>query len=712
MINTKGAITVFISIVLSAIFLVVGTFVDAARIKLAQSQVQRASKTALSSLLACYNNDLKDEYGLFGLYIDNDSMLESFEEYFSKNLNISNGQNFLYDYNVENINIEQPFNLENRDVFEKQMMEFMKYRAPYEIAKGLISKINGIKNISSGAKVYQRKMETDQKANEIGKLQISLEDKTKLINESSIISKISSLKTELASVKINCDALVKEILELQKSYDNEKDEAEKQDLYDKIAKLQKSLSVIITKKDEIKNCIINSVNEFKSLNSEASEFANSIIAKKNELLNRIQGEFQYTEEKDGIKELQQAYKDSLTDIQKLIAEDNSASITGILQSNVTKCDSIINTASSNEDSFILALDNLEHLDNIDYKFNKAKPAQSDDEDNRDAVQDSVEDTLNTKDDLKTIESSLLKQLPSRKKVTEGTDNTLNNDNMSFEDDSYASSSLEDLASKESELGQLVSNITEQLYANEYIMGTFKHDVPLLKGEDKSKSYSLRSEDKAKRDAYFSRFEVEYIINGSKSESLNSKITKSEILAIRLISNVIHIYTDASKMTRVTALAAALSSWCAGLVTPLITTMLVFSWAMFESLYDLDQLMEGGKILLFKTKMQWKTDFSGAVTKKETTNVDNNPLALSYQDYLRIFLLLMNKDKKLARTQDLVQLNVGVSNPGFLIEDCKVLLKANTTVSMKNMFVSFPNFTSQARKNISRTYISEDMCIGY
>jgi len=711
--NNKGAITVFISIVLSSVFLVVGTFTDAARVSFAHSQVQRANKTALSSLLACYNNELKDEYGLFGSYLDNDTLLESYEEYFLKNLNIYDNQNFLYDYSIESIKLEQPYNLENRNVFERQIMEFMKYRAPYEIASDLLNKIEGIKNISSGAKVYKRKMETDKQASTIGDLQLSLQDKTKKINEAGIASEVTELKSEYMSQNAKYDDSTQKLLALQNLYSNVKDDDKKIQLIKDIRTVQGEISGINRTKENIKSTIINSVNQYKSLNSQAAENAKTITAQKGNLLDRIEGELQYIKDnQDGIKELQESYKDGLSNMKKIIDEDNSAVIIESLESNVAKCDSLATKASSNEIEFLSAIDKLAEANSVNYTFNKARPAESEDEDNRDKAEQALKEAFSEKGDLKTIDNSLLQQLPSRKAYAQEDIDTQNLDNMNFDDESYANNNLDYLSSKESGIEQMISKVAEELYVNEYIMGTFKHDVPNIEGEDDSKAYNLRSKDKTKRAGYFSSFEVEYIINGNKAEATNTVLIKSEILAFRLISNVIHIYTDSSKMARITSLAAALSTWSAGLSTPLIQTMLVFSWAMMESLYDMDQLAKGERILLFKTKDQWKTDISGVVDKKKVINVENNPLNLSYQDYLKIFLLMMDKDKKLARIQDLVQLNIGISNSGFLLEDCKVFFKSETSVSMKNMFISFPSFTTQARKNISRSYIKESMYIGY
>lgn len=715
-INNRGVITVFLSIILSSIFLVAGVFSDAARLRLAYAQVQRANKTAIGSVLAGYNNQLKDQYGLFGFYLDDSTLFDSFEEYFVKNLNVDEN-NFLYNYTIEDIKLKQPLNLENRQIFEHQIMEFMKYRAPYELANDLLAKIDGIKNISSGAKVYKRKIETDEKAGEMGSSQLDMRDKAAVINDCNISEAITEQKNRYLNEIKREEECSERLGRLQDMYSNQSDNNDRKGLIEEMNSLQRELSNIRQSKSEIRSNVINSLEQYKSLNVQALERANTINVQKNGLLERIDGELEFAKENhEGIKELKKSYEESLIFMKKIISEDNAHEVAGSLERNAAVSSSIISRAGGSETDFLAAIDNISETVNINYKFNISSPSTSEDEDNRGKVKQALKDIFTEKPDTMIIENLLLARLPSKKvfsgekyseedeiKKWHGTD---------FENIASVDAELDYLAGKENKFGEMAFRIAEELYINEYIMGTFKHDVPLLEGENESAAYNMRSKDKTKRDGYFSCFEVEYIINGNKDEAINSMLVKSEILAIRLISNVIHIYTDTSKMTRITSLAAALSSWSAGLSTPWIQTMLVFSWAMLESAYDLEQLAQGKKILLFKTKNQWKTDLSGAVDKKKTDNADNNPFCLSYQDYLKVFLLLTGKEKKLARTQDLIQLNVGISSPGFLVEGCSTVLEADTTVSIKNMFVAIPNFTHKERENLSRSYINAKMFTGF
>lgn len=686
---------------------------DAARIQLAQSQIQRAGKTALSSMLAYYHNGLKDQYGLFGLNLNNDLMLEVYEEYLGRNLNISGDQNFLYDFCIEKTNIEKTNNLENNKIFESQIMEFMKYRAPYELTADLLKKIEGIKNISGGAKVYKRKMDTDQYASEIGGMQLSLHETTRKINSSNISSQVNGLKNRYISLVKEYDTCNDQLLQLYELYSDENDKDSRIQIQKQISSVQDKLYAIENNKNQVKNTILSSVDQYKALNTSALEEAKTIVVKKDSLLSRIEEELGYSKEyTDGIKELQKSYSDSLSDIKNKIREDNSAAIITNLEANISKCDSVVTGASGNEDDFLSSIEKLSCTSIIEYKFNMAGPSESKDKDNRDDVIYALKQAFEEKGQLKSIDSSRLSQLPSRKKYGEDNSQTVNWKDFDFNDRTGTVSRLDYLAEKGSAMEQFAERAMEQLYINEYIMGVFRHDVPLLKGEKDSSAYNLRSKDKKDRVGYFSVFEVEYIINGNKDEGINAVLTKSEILSIRLMSNVIHIYTDQLKMSRITSLAAALSSWSAGLSTPLIQTMLVFSWAMLEALYDMDQLCKGERILLFKTKEQWMTDISGAVDKKKVTNVENNPLCLSYKDYLKIFLLMTDKDKKLSRIQDLVQLNIGVSDQEFLLENCKSVIKVSTTVSIRNLFYAIPSFSTEIRSGISRTSINDAIYMGY
>ena len=72
--DCKGAITVFVTLLLIPAILISGTAVDLVRIYTAKSIIHDANQLAANSTLASYDALLKDLYGIFG-YVNDDPEL-------------------------------------------------------------------------------------------------------------------------------------------------------------------------------------------------------------------------------------------------------------------------------------------------------------------------------------------------------------------------------------------------------------------------------------------------------------------------------------------------------------------------------------------------------------------------------------------------------------------------------------------------------------
>ena len=81
--NTKGAVTVFVTLLLIPAILVSGTAVDLARIHTARSVLQDANQLAANSVLTQYNALLNDLYGLFGVAEDDPILAKLLDDYIS-----------------------------------------------------------------------------------------------------------------------------------------------------------------------------------------------------------------------------------------------------------------------------------------------------------------------------------------------------------------------------------------------------------------------------------------------------------------------------------------------------------------------------------------------------------------------------------------------------------------------------------------------------
>jgi len=207
--KNDGAITVYISIILTIMLILTGVLVDGARARVAESQVQSAAEAGANSLLANYNNILKEWFGLMALSENNPSVLEEELLYYmnrnlmtelggeKKNLGDSSwdyAKKFLgeedkyedvsfldmYDYRVEGVKVVPIYNLAENEVLRSQIVDYMKYRAPEILGEEFLEKINVFKGYKKQSEVLSNKLEVDKSLDDVSK---SLEDLAKSIEQ-------------------------------------------------------------------------------------------------------------------------------------------------------------------------------------------------------------------------------------------------------------------------------------------------------------------------------------------------------------------------------------------------------------------------------------------------------------------------------------------------------------------------------------------------
>ena len=79
--DCKGAVTVFVTLMLVPAVLVSGSGVDIARLYVARSELQDANQLAANSALASYDALLQDLYGLYGIMQSDAQLASMMEEY-------------------------------------------------------------------------------------------------------------------------------------------------------------------------------------------------------------------------------------------------------------------------------------------------------------------------------------------------------------------------------------------------------------------------------------------------------------------------------------------------------------------------------------------------------------------------------------------------------------------------------------------------------
>lgn len=171
------------------------------------------------------------------------------------------------------------------------------------------------------------------------------------------------------------------------------------------------------------------------------------------------------------------------------------------------------------------------------------------------------------------------------------------------------------------IGQFLNDSRDNLYLNEYILMTFPnvvHHYNLDKSERETHNSNVESKKHGNKavmhivEEPYSKYnatqaEVEYIITGDpNTETSVAKVT-AMLLGIRTLLNMVSIFTDSGKIRQSQAMSAP-----AGPFAPLVSVLLLVSWALLESVWDVEALMVEGAIdvPLLKQSNDWKLSVEG------------------------------------------------------------------------------------------------------
>jgi len=782
--NEDGAITIYLTIIFLVVLALVGALVDGSRIRVAETQVSRVVESAAMSALAGYYNPLKEDYGLFALsHTDKDILLEEIESYLNKNLMTELGQQSkesnqvayeylkglifndefkevhfmnLFDYRLEDTNVEQLFSLTENEVMRKQITEFMKYRGPIEIygvannkIHNIQEKINAIKNIGKTADILSKKINLDELGWKLGALQGELQKNIRYVNV--FPRYYHDNKSEYDYLKHSSfnDALYYYSREGY-YYIEALNEKDIDDETNGQSYRQVDRRYLDSAFDELNDIII----ENKRLNED-------IIIKLSEIsrfITRIEQEISLCESAIKVEETNtdkhnkgfyDTFKNDINMYKSVISYDvnQSQDLLKKIQQNADFLEDLIieikeinrgidsyDYGSDFEDDVNKATTDLPgYYNDIEYKLYEYKINATNPEgltDDRDIVNTDLRSFIENTGKSKVLNKETKEKLPSYKdakgeypnKITTNPsliqyDNNVNdfwNITSGYDMGRSGRYSEKDMESTTNifkvmtNIGSLMENgsmsLRDELFVNEYIIGMLTNNVPMLYKINSTnlngpripyvdtKKDLMNKTKVTDRTAYFENSEAEYIIWGLDTESKNINSTKTTLLTLRLTSNLIAIHGIESKINAANLIAEGIASGLAAFTggssvasIPAIRETILAGWAMAEAIEDVNHTLTGGSIPLYKDSYTWITPKIGTIAKQKG---EDDKLALSYHDYLRIMLLTTSSDKKMNRLQDLIQLNLSIEkDPDFMIKDYFTNLKINVDVSMRYLFMT-------------------------
>ncbi len=175
-------------------------------------------------------------------------------------------------------------------------------------------------------------------------------------------------------------------------------------------------------------------------------------------------------------------------------------------------------------------------------------------------------------------------------------------------------------------------------------------------------------------------ELEYVIKGSPDDETNYNACRRRLFLARNALNLAALYKDPAKVELITTVSQTITPGPLGAATQLLLSE---AWAAAETEKDLEVLYDNGRVPVLKTGDQWMTDLESILDSREVRNkldeesrqmLDENSdevhgipgihnaaqivaEGLSYDEYLILMILCMNRNTRTLRIMDIVQIDM-------------------------------------------------------
>ncbi|MBR5280480.1 MAG: hypothetical protein IKU26_05900 [Clostridia bacterium] len=605
--NRKGAITVFVALVMVPVCLVQCAMLDLARGISFRYIGQARLSLALSSFLASFDSRLQDTYGLFGV---NQVRVGSIEDTFAEYL--AGGDFQVTDYQLQ---LTDPLSVP--DVLGEQITERMKLRTPIRGGQWVFEQLGLIEN-----------------AEEQGKAALLLAKGNELLSLSE--EKLEWLKQLLEGFfpgDTNC------VNGYTKAHW----------LYTERETILMTTTLPDWEDEDVVRRLLSSHREYRALLLIYCEYHNQSIGVIRELQD-LAGQIQalITEAKN-LCEDDPSIRGMIADLRSQANKiSNRRNMTG-LEKNLQLLTSKVTAIEWN----IEMLDDLdtytlepEHLDTFVEHIRLALSLsgirddfhtdmlQTDSSDVQAAMPEGNWSIPNAGGKDFEIPAELYKTLPS---VLEGVAPSGVVDWIDFQD-VHALSSFFDGESFLAGIAQAGDRMVEDILLTDYILDTFGSQADIGR--------------------YFTG-EIEYILGGHASYQENEDYVKQKLFFLRFVLNLTHVLSDFEKRALAQELGYAIAlAVTRGIGGDLFAILIMCTWAACESGIDVSDLFSGEEVPLIKSKETWKSSIAGLLESGEGEgDSDTSLLDFSYEDYLMLLLLVENPRTKLLRVADVIEVNM-------------------------------------------------------
>lgn len=238
------------------------------------------------------------------------------------------------------------------------------------------------------------------------------------------------------------------------------------------------------------------------------------------------------------------------------------------------------------------------------------------------------------------------------------------------------------------LGDGVNSVAKRILYQEYLQDHFGRYVAEEKEMNSQKPSVLT-------------YEQEYFLSGKSSDRENLASVVAKIVCLRTILDFASILGDKTKREEAKLVAASIVGFTGlPILIGIIQVLILIVWALAEALLDVSVLLMGKDVPILKKTigMEMPEIFlmnREYLQKKAKAMTDTKELSFSYQDYLRVFLLLESNENLAYRSLDLIQENIRLRYQveDFKSDQCLFSYEVNAEFVIKDKFTGF-NFMRQ------------------
>jgi len=180
-----------------------------------------------------------------------------------------------------------------------------------------------------------------------------------------------------------------------------------------------------------------------------------------------------------------------------------------------------------------------------------------------------------------------------------------------------------------------------------------------------------------RDGSVLKYQLEYLISGESGDFENLEHCARILFFWREAADFAYLVSDQEKMGEAELLATILAALVLmpELIEPLKWSI-VFAWSFAEAISDLRTLYEGGRVPLIKTAETWHLSLINLAFFRDHLGGGGEE-GLTYQDYLRMLLLLGDFADETWRMADIIEMQIRKTpgNGSFRLDWCLDIFQA-------------------------------------